>query len=371
MEGMRGSGACSAGIRSFHSVMYGRFTVFLQAVARPSLFSTAPEYVQLGGLLKAAITSPVYNSRGKIMTGNSATPNIPTVLVLGSTGQVGGLIVKDFEAQLGRVNLRVTSRRQAEVDKLRAEGKDAVLLDLDDPRTFGPALHGVDRLFLLNGYSVEMLVHSKTLIDAAKKAGVEHIVHLGTYGEWDTTDPHFAWHQLVERYIEASGISWTHLHPNMFMENLVTFMAPSNGLVTSYWGEARMGWIALADVAAVAATVLSEGPIKHHGKDYWLSTDVLTPEQTAAALSKVTGQTIKAEIKLPDDFKALIDAGLIPMEKWYAAGAVEFLYQVYDGRMGYIGTARNDLPYVTGKTPTSLEQWAQDNLSRLQACLDA
>jgi uncharacterized protein YbjT (DUF2867 family) len=306
-----------------------------------------------------------------IMTGRITSPKIPAVLVLGSTGQVGGLIVKDFESQSGRVHLRVTSRRQAEVDKLRAEGKDAVLLDLDNPRTFASALHGVDRLFLLNSYSVEMLVHSKTLIDAAKKASVEHIVHLGTYGEWDTTDPHFAWHQLVERYIEASGISWTHLHPNMFMENLVTFMAPRNGLVTSYWGEARMGWIALVDVAAVAATVLSEGPTKHHGKDYWLSTDVQTIEQTAAELSKVTGRKIKADIKYPDDFQALIDAGQIPMEKWYAQGAVEFMYQVYDGRMGYIGTARNDLPYVTGKTPTSLEQWAHDNVSRIRACLDA
>jgi uncharacterized protein YbjT (DUF2867 family) len=305
------------------------------------------------------------------MTGNSATPNIPTVLVLGSTGQVGGLIVKDFEAAQGRVNLRVTSRRQAEVDKLRAEGKDAVFLDLDNPRSFGTALHGVDRLILINSYSVEMLVHSKTLVDAAKKAGVQHIVHLGTYGEWDTTDPHFAWHQLVERYIEASGISWTHLHPNMFMENLVTFMAPRNGVVTSYWGDARMGWIALSDVAAVAATVLSEGPIKHHGKDYWLSTDVLTADQTAAVLSQVTGTSIKAEKKLPADFATLIDSGQVPMEKWYAAGAVEFMHQVHDGRMGYIGTTRNDLPYVTGKNPTSLEQWARNNLSRLQDCLNA
>lgn len=305
------------------------------------------------------------------MIGNSVTQGLATVLVLGSTGQVGGLIIKEFDAQSGRVNLRVSSRRQVEVDRLRAEGKDAVLLDFDDPRTFGLALHGVDRLFLITSYSVEMLVHSKTLVDAAKKAGVQHIVHLGTYGEWDTTDPHFAWHQLVERYIEASGIAWTHLHPNMFMENLVTFMAPRKGVVTFYWGEARMGWISLADVASVAATVLSEGPVKHHGKDYWLSTEVQTGAETAKVLSRVTGTSINAEIKLPEDFIALIDSGRVPMEKWYAAGAVEFMHQVHDGRMGYIGTARNDLPYITGKMPTSLEQWAQDNLGRLKDCLKA
>jgi len=49
-------------------------------------------------------------------------------------------------------------------------------------------------LFLLTGYTVDMLVQSKTLVDAAKKAGVRHIVHQGVFGQWDCTDPHFAWH---------------------------------------------------------------------------------------------------------------------------------------------------------------------------------
>ena len=74
-----------------------------------------------------------------------------------------------------------------------------------------------------------MLVQSKTLVDAARKAGVRHIVHLGIFGQWDCTDPHFAWHQMIEKYIEASGIAWTHLHPNVFMDNLLTFFAPRGG----------------------------------------------------------------------------------------------------------------------------------------------
>jgi nucleoside-diphosphate-sugar epimerase len=137
----------------------------------------------------------------------------PIVLVLGSTGQVGKLIVEAL-SHAKEVQVRVTSRRSEQVEALRQKGQDAVYLDLDDPRTFAGALAGVDRLFLLTGYTVAMLVQSKTLIDAAKKAGVQHIVHLGIFGEWDCTDPHFAWHQMIERYIEASGMAWTHLHPN-------------------------------------------------------------------------------------------------------------------------------------------------------------
>jgi hypothetical protein len=73
---------------------------------------------------------------------------------------------------------------------LQQEGRDALLLDLDQPNTFAAALRGVDhRVFLLTGYTVAMLVQSKTFVDAAKKARVQHIVHLGVFGHWDCTDP--------------------------------------------------------------------------------------------------------------------------------------------------------------------------------------
>src|ERR1700756_3124870 len=102
--------------------------------------------------------------------------NKPTILVTGSSGQIGRHIVKNLE-RTQDVSIRLSSRREAEVQRLKSDGKEAVYLDLDNPRTFGVALAGVDRLFLLTGYTVAMLVQSKTLIDAAKKAGVRHIVH--------------------------------------------------------------------------------------------------------------------------------------------------------------------------------------------------
>lgn len=212
----------------------------------------------------------------------------PTVLVLGSSGQVGQLVVKEL-AGTQDVNVRLTSRRKPDVKRWRGEGKDAVHLDLDDPKTFGLALAGVDRVFLLTGYTVAMLAQSKTFVDAAKKAGVEHIVHLGVFAEWDCTDPHFTWHQLVERYIETSGIAWTHLHPNMFLENLLSLFAPKGDVVTVFWENQRLGWIAAADIAAVAAKVLREGPKKHNRQNYWLSTEVLGRASSCGDLERSHG----------------------------------------------------------------------------------
>jgi NAD(P)H dehydrogenase (quinone) len=224
----------------------------------------------------------------------------PTILVIGATGQTGRLIVADFDRDPGNVRLRLAARKRADIEQMQAAGKDAVHFDLDDPQTFVTALAGVDRLFLLTGYTVAMLAQSKTLVDAARKAGVRHIVHQGIFGQWDCTDPHFAWHQMIETYIEASGIAWTHLHPNVFMDNLLTFMAPRGGKLTVFFGEQRVGWIALKDLAAVAAAVLRQGPEWHGGRNYWLSPEVLTGPQVADILSGVLETKISCEMQSPD-----------------------------------------------------------------------
>ena len=290
----------------------------------------------------------------------------PTVLVLGSTGQVGQLVVKEL-ANSQDVDLRLSSRRKEEVERLRSEGKDAVHLDLDDPKTFGLALAGVDRVLLLTGYTVAMLAQSKTFVDAAKKAAVEHIVHVGVFAEWDCTDPHFTWHQLVERYIETSGMAWTHLHPNMFLENLLSFFAPKGDILTIFWENQRTGWIAASDIAAVAAKVLKDGPKKHNRQNYWLSTEVLDGPEVAAILSEVTGRDIKCDLQGADDFEALFTSSDIQAESWYAKGGVEFVRQVVDGRMGNIGSVRDDVPNILGRPALTLHEWATQHRDELIA----
>jgi NAD(P)H dehydrogenase (quinone) len=232
---------------------------------------------------------------------------------------------------------------------------------MDDPRTFALAMAGVDRLFLLTGYTVAMVTQSKTLVDAAKKAGVKHIVHLGVFAEWDCTDPHFAWHLMIESYIKASGLAWTHLHPNVFMDNLLNFNAPREDSITLYWGSRAVGWVAVSDIAAVAAAVLGEGPEKHHGRDYWMSTEMLDGTQVAAILSEVTTRTIRCNFKGPEDFKALINSPGVEVEQWYAEGGLDFMRQVTDGRMGYIGTIRDDLPFVLGRPSLTFREWASSH----------
>lgn len=287
----------------------------------------------------------------------------PVVLVIGTTGTVGQHLLTDFDRDPGDVQVRWAARRTEQVEEMVAAGRDAVWLDLDDPSTFAHALHGVDRVFLLTGYTVAMLTQSKTLVDAAVKAGVSHIVHQGVFANWDTTDPHFVWHQMIERYIEASGVQWTHLHPNVFMDGLASMISDGDGTFPVFYGDRRVGWIAAKDIAAVTATVLRQGPSRHAGKDYWLSTEVASGPEVAAIFSGAIGREVRCDVRGPEDFKASLQRRSTPIESWYADGGVEFTRQVLDGRMGYIGTVRDDVEFVTGRPSTSLHAWALENLA--------
>src|SRR6266481_4712201 len=297
-----------------------------------------------------------------------ATLQKPTVLVLGASGQIGRFVVQQLDQTPEEVHVRVAARTLERCLALQQEGRDAVLLDLDQPNTFAAALRGVDRVFLLTGYTVAMLVHSKTFVDAATKARVQHIVHLGVFGHWDCTDPHIAWHQLVETYIEASGIAWTHIHPNMFMEQIPKFMKIRNDSFSVFWGSDRMGWIASRDIGAVAATVLREGPAKHSGQNYWLSAEVAGGEELATLFSEALGRPIRCDHKKPEDFAStMASTGDYNVESWYAAAVIEFLKQFSDGRMGDFGTVRDDTPYLTGTPSMTLRPWIQETRSYFQS----
>ncbi len=290
----------------------------------------------------------------------------PTVLILGSTGQIGRFILEYLKREPDTVHIRVTARRPEQVATFQQQGQDAVLLDLDSPVTFAAALYGVDRVFLLTGYTVAMLAQSKTFIDAARKARIQHIVHLGVFGHWDCTDPHIVWHQLVETYIEASGIAWTHIHPNMFMEQIPKFMKIRNDRFSVFWGSDRMGWIASRDIGAVAAAVLREGPAKHSGQNYWLSAEVAGGEELATLFCEALGRPIRCDHKKPEDFAStMASTGDYNVESWYAAAVIEFLKQFSDGRMADFGTVRDDTPYLTGAPSMTLRQWIQENRSSL------
>src|SRR5258706_5764758 len=286
------------------------------------------------------------------------------LLVLGVTGQVGQHVAKHLRRS--EAHFTVGSRREANLAELADHFGASRFIDLDDPRTFNEALKDITGIFLITGYTVNMLVQSKSLIDAAKRNGVTHIVHLGAFTrEHDSYATVFAWHQMIEAYLRESGVAWTNLHPNMFMHNLLSAWAVDVVLYSVYTSKA-IGFTALEDVTEAAAVILMEGPAKHSGKDYWFSADVLDPQQVVEILTGATGYKFTAAVRDHERFlkEMALPAGST-FEPAYAKGGIELFREVEHGRMAYIGSVADDTKNVLGREPLLLRDWAKLHANEL------
>lgn len=307
------------------------------------------------------------------MTTTKANP-APRVLVTGATGSVGAAVVAALEQSPEQVTAVRATRNRATAELWRRQGYQAVHLDLDQPDTFPAALVGIDRVFLMAGYTAAMNEQGKTLVDAAEDAGVSFMVHLGVFGDGRSTDPHFAWHELVERYIKGSTLAWANVHPHVFMENLLSVNRLQNGAFVWAAGDKPVGWVAADDIAAVAAKVLAQGPAVHAGQDYYLSTDLLNATEIAATLSTALDREIPALIITPQDLLGLVDSGHVAVpdqyDAAYAASALNWLQQTYDGRMDYSAVTTTTITDLLGRPPIHLAEWAKAHQAELLSQID-
>ena len=290
------------------------------------------------------------------------TSHKPTVLITGATGQIGGDTLRNLLAD-DSITLVAAVRSRAKAQPFEAQGIRTVMLDFDKEETLAPALQGIDRALLVTGYTVHMLRQSKAFIDQAKLAGVQHMVHLGACGRDDTTIGHWAWHQFVERYIEWSGLSFTHLRPECFMQNLLSYdgtQAVKAGVIEQYTGDARFSWVDGEDVARVAAQALLH-PEKHTGQTYRLGYDVQSYGDIAAIMTRLLGQPFRYDAQSPDVF----------LKNMRAAGAeMAYMNCVHDNftRMAArqipgVEETFDNFEAITGRQPVRWEEFVQKHRS--------
>lgn len=289
-------------------------------------------------------------------------PKKPRVLVLGATGQVGGALVA-LLAKNESVDVIAAARNR---EKARALGVPSVHLDLDKIETFVPALENIDRVFMATGYTVDMLRQSKDLVNTAKRAGVQQIVHLGACGDDDTRVAHYGWHQFIERYIEWSGTAFTHLRPEIFMQNLLGYGGESyvkQGVIKHYVGAARLSWVDCDDVAAVAAVCLSH-PEQHAGNTYRMGYEAKSYYEVAEVFTEVLGQPFSYEPQPPSDFlQNVLAAGAEPA---YMKCVFDSYTDLTNGKDLAADATFDNFPQLVGRLPRTLADFARQHSERFR-----
>ncbi len=228
------------------------------------------------------------------------------ILVTGATGQQGGAAARCLLRKGQKV--RALTRDPAKAAELKKQGAEVVSGDLTNRASLDVALRGVKMAFLVTtpyekGIEAEVK-QGITMADAAKAAGVEHLVFTSVgSADRNTGIPHFESKWKVEQHIRKIGMPATILRPVFFMENFASpWFLPaikSGKLVLPLRADRPLQMIALADIGEFAAAAFLR-PKEFIGQAIDLAGDEMTLPEAMQLLSKASGKKIGYE-QLPDE----------------------------------------------------------------------
>jgi uncharacterized protein YbjT (DUF2867 family) len=281
------------------------------------------------------------------------------ILVSGATGKVGGELVRALSAAGAAV--RAVARDPATATPLIGPGVEIVRGDYEHPESLDEAMRGVEKAFLVPPASMRQVKQESNFIDAAKRAGIGHVVKLSLLtADPKSPGPFPQWHGMAERRLEGSGVRFTHLRPNFYMQNLFWFARAIRDvdMFSLPLRDARAALVDLRDVAAAAAAVLlGEG---HEGRTYVLTgPQALNFYEVGKLLSEITGRPIGYKPITPEEFKATI------LKHWnmiepLADATVSIWRGMSSG--SYAGVSP-DLGTLLGRPPRSLADFLRDHLA--------
>jgi len=288
------------------------------------------------------------------------------IIVIGATGQTGAALVAGLRAR--GLRFKALAHSQDSYERLKAEKIEAVLADEAQAGSLTVAMDGAERMFLLTPSTPGQAEVEARLVEAAKQAGVRHVVKQSVLGVDDVTGSFpsvslLKGHGDSEKFIRQSGIGYTFLRPNAFMQNLGNMSAAqikTQSLIANSVGEGRVSYIDMRDIAAVAVEALSDD--KHIGQVYELTgPQSLTYAEIAKMLTKVVNRTVSYKPMSDEDYRAaLLGAGL-PAAR---AEGLSALYRSY--REGKAAQVTDVIERVTGQPARCFEDYLAENKARFE-----
>lgn len=290
------------------------------------------------------------------------TTATPTILVTGATGNIGTALTQTLSAQDIPFTAMVRSLNDPRAIAIASlKGATLVPGDFDKPESLRTALTGAEKAFLLTNSTEQAEAQQCAFVEAAQAAGVQHIVKLSQWAA-DAHSPvrYLRYHAAVENAVVQSGIAYTFLRPNLFMQGLFSFreFILNSGQFFASLGNAAISMIDTRDIADAAAAVLTSDA--HKGKIYNLTgPQAITHYEAAALLSAATGHEIRFVDVPPATMKeSLLKAGF---PEWQADGLIEDYAHYARGEASAVTTGVRD---ATGNAPRDFAHFAKEYASQ-------
>jgi uncharacterized protein YbjT (DUF2867 family) len=278
------------------------------------------------------------------------------ILITGASGSVGKAVLQEAIRKESKVRAMYRSKEEA---AKAPSGCTPVLGDYSDKQSLSKALDGVTSAYVVCSPIPQLVELESNMLDACKEVEVKHVVLNSALGAGDYPKSFPSWHRKVEDKLKTSGMNYTILRPNGFLQNIVTYNAPSiraQGAFYVAMGDAKISYLDVGDIAVVAVKALQAGA--HAGKTYELNgPEAISNGELAKRISKVAGRTVNY-VDIPETAQREAMLGL-GMPEWQVTALLE-LQQYY--KQG--GGAKTDglLRTLIEREPVTLDQYLTANV---------
>lgn len=278
------------------------------------------------------------------------------ILITGASGTVGAAVVQEVQKSGKRFKAMYRSAQDAS----RAPGgMDTVVADFGDRASLRAAFAGVEAVYLVCSPVRELVELENNAIAVCAEMKVRQIVLNSALGAGDYARSFPAWHRRVEDNLRSSGLEYTILRPNSFMQNILAYMAPSiraEGRFYSSMGSARTSFLDVRDIAAVAASALIH-PEQHAAQVYELNgPEAVTYSELAERITRAAGRAVQyVDIPEAEQRKSMLGLG---MPEWQVDALLDLQRYYTAGRGGEITQL---LPRLLGHPPYRLDSFLEEH----------
>ncbi|MFC9240189.1 SDR family oxidoreductase [Streptomyces decoyicus] len=287
-----------------------------------------------------------------------------SIVVTGATGALGRLVIEELLKRTAPDEIVAVARDRAKATGLAARGVEIKVADYSRPETLQGVFTSGDRVLFISGNEAgQRLTQHRSVIDAAREAGVALLAYTSVLGGPTATFSIAEEHVATEQALLASGVPYCLLRNGWYHENYTGTLAATlrTGAVVGSAGQGRVATAARRDYAEAAAVVLTGSG--HENSVYELSGDTAwTMAEYAAEVSRQTGRTIPYRDLPQERYVALmIEAGVPALGAQMIADADAGIAR------GELAATPGELSGLLGRPTTPLADAITEALKELPA----
>lgn len=275
------------------------------------------------------------------------------ILITGATGNVGGAVLSLLRQETDNIVVAGGSGK--------IEGIPSVLVDYADIGSIERSLDGVSSAFMVIPTHPDMIEWGRNFLTAAKRQRVKHIVRLST--NLTKFNPELKVIEMLggtDNDLRESGIAWTILAPQFFMQNFINFYGQdySNGHLYLPAGSGKIGWVDIRDIAAVGVAALLN-PDQYSGETLTITGgENLSYGDAIKVMNQALGKTAQYH---PVSYS---DAEGVMRGMGYSEFLIEFMISLNKCVVsGYTEEVSDTVENVLGRKPISFETFVSDHRS--------